>query len=100
MRARVGEDVQDRSDFLFRPRLPRGEAPVDGRPHSAAWAKGLAALEAAFRADAQCRLPAYRAAMRVVAPHLDGWEQRHRAELDAVRQAWRQRVADATRLPR
>ncbi|GAA0904727.1 hypothetical protein Vau01_098540 [Virgisporangium aurantiacum] len=100
MRARVGEDVQDRSDFLFRPRLPRGEAPIDGRPQSAAWARGLAALEAAFAADTQCRFPAYLAAMRVVAAHLDGWERRHRAELDAIREAWRQRVADVAHLPR
>lgn len=100
MQARVGEDVADRSDFLFRPRLPRGEAPLDGRPPSPAWAQGLAAVEAAFRADAECRLPAYEAAMRVVAAHLDGWEQTHRAELDAIRTAWLLRVTDAAHLPR
>lgn len=100
MRARVGEDVPDRSDFLFRPRLPRAEAPVDGRPQSAAWVHGLAAVETAFTADTQCRFPAYLAAMRIVAAHLDGWEQQHRADLDTIRKAWRQRVADAAQLPR
>jgi hypothetical protein len=100
MRARVSEDVPNRSDFLFRPRLPRGEAPVDGRPQSAAWAQGLAAQETAFTTDTQCRLPAYLAAMAVVAAHLDDWEQQHRADPDTVRTAWRQRVADAAQLPR
>ena len=100
MRARVGEDVPDRSDFLFRPRLPRGEAPVDGRPQSAAWVQGLAAVETAFTADTQCRFRAYLAAMSVVAAHLDSWEQQHRADLDTVRKEWRQRIADTAKLPR
>ncbi|MEV4134968.1 hypothetical protein AB0J72_22675 [Dactylosporangium sp. NPDC049742] len=57
-------------------------------------------IEAAFAADAACRRPAYELAMARVAPALGAWEAGHRAELDAVRQAWRRLVADATRLPR
>jgi hypothetical protein len=52
------------------------------------------------RADVNLRLPACIAAMRIVAGHLDAWERCYRAELDAVRAAWRQRVTDAARLPR
>ena len=100
MRQRYGHDVTDRSDFLFRPRIDRRDAPVDGRPAPAAWTRGVAEIEAAFAADADCRRPAYEIAMGLVAQRLDGWEQQHRAELDAVRAAWRQRVAQAARLPR
>jgi hypothetical protein len=100
MRARLGHDVGDRSDFLFRSRLPGADAPVDGQPPSAAWTAGVAALEAAFAADVACRLPTYIAAMRIAAGHLDAWERDHRTELDTIRAAWRQRVADAARLPR
>lgn len=57
-------------------------------------------IEAAFAADAACRRPAYELAMARVAPALEAWEAGHRAELVAVRQAWRRLVADATPLPR
>jgi hypothetical protein len=100
MRDRFGHDVSDRSDFLFRVLLSPQDAPVDGQPPNAAWARGLAELRATFAADVECRFPAYLAAMRVVAAELDAWEHRHRAELDTVRAAWRQRVADAAALPR
>ena len=100
MRERLGVDVEDRSEFLFRPRLPYGAAPVDGEPPSAAWTRGVAELTEAFAIDAQCRLPSYIPAMRVVAATVDGWEQRHQAELDRIRAEWRQRVAQAERLPR
>ncbi len=100
MKQRYGHDVADRSDFLFRPRIDRADAPVDGRPANAAWTRGVAGIEAAFAADADCRRPVYRIAMQHVAHGLDGWEQRHRADLDRIRAEWRQRVADAARLPR
>ncbi len=100
MRARLGHDVGDRSDFLFQSRLPRADAPIGGQPPSAAWSAGVAAMEAAFAVDVACRLPAYLVAMRIVARHLDAWERDHRTELDTIRAAWRQRVADAARLPR
>lgn len=100
MRRTTGEDVADRGDFLFRPRLTRAAAPGDGQPSGAAWERGLAAVEAAFAADAECRLPAYREAMRVVAANLDAWETRHRAELATIREGWEQRVTEAERLPR
>ncbi|GAA3284497.1 hypothetical protein Dvina_30010 [Dactylosporangium vinaceum] len=57
-------------------------------------------MDAKFAADAECRRPAYTAAMLALAPRITPWEQRHRAELTAVRQQWRQLVADAARLPR
>ncbi|GIJ71183.1 hypothetical protein Voc01_061000 [Virgisporangium ochraceum] len=100
MRARLGHDVPDRSDFLFQARLPAGHAPLDGQPPDPEWTRGLRALDEAFALDVECRLPAYREAMRVVAANLDAWERRHRTELDAVRAAWRQRVADAATLGR
>ncbi len=100
MRDRVGRDVPDRSDFLFQQWISSQDAPVDGGPPNAARTRGLAEMQAAYAVDIECRFPAYLAAMRVVAANLDGWEQRHRAELTAVRAGWRQRVADAARLPR
>jgi hypothetical protein len=39
--------------------------------------------------------PAYELAMRYVADGLDAWEAGHRAEIDALRAVWRQRVAEA-----
>lgn len=99
MKNRYGHDVGDRSDFLFRPRIDRTDAPVDGRPAGAAWTRGVAEIDAVFAADADCRRPAYVLAMRRLAAALDDWEREHRAELDAIRAAWRQRVADAARLP-
>jgi hypothetical protein len=100
MRDRLGHDVPDRSDFLFRERISPRDAPGDGEAPKAAWTRGLAEIRAAFAVDVACRLPAYLAAMRVVAANLDAWELRHRTELDTIRAAWRQRVADAARLPR
>jgi hypothetical protein len=100
MKDRYGYDVDDRSDFLFRPRINRADAPVDGRPANAAWTRGVAEIDAAFAADADCRRLAYIVAMRRLATVLDGWERHHRAELDTIRAAWRQRVADAEHLPR
>ncbi|GAA3345037.1 hypothetical protein GCM10020358_50610 [Amorphoplanes nipponensis] len=47
-----------------------------------------------------CRLPAYRIALRLIAARLPAWERRHRKEIDAVRAAWKQRVAQARHLPR
>ena len=99
MRRRYGHDVADRSDFLFRPRIDRSDAPLPGRPATAAWHRGVAEIEAAFAADADCRRPAYDIAMALVAQRLDGWEKQHRTELDGIRAAWRQRVAAAARLP-
>lgn len=100
MRARLGHDVDDRSEFLFRSWLSRADAPVGGQPPNATWTAGVAAMEAAFATDVACRLPAYVAAMRIVAEHLDAWEHGHRTELDTIRAAWRQRVTEAARLPR
>ena len=100
MRQRYGHHVTDRSDFLFRPRIDRSDAPVDGRPATAAWTRGVAEIDAVFAADADCRRPAYTIAMTLAGQRLDGWERRNRPRLDAVRAAWRQRVADAAGLPR
>jgi hypothetical protein len=95
MRKRYGYEVPDRDDFLFAPRFGRTDAPLDGRPAGAAWTKGVAATNAALAADADCRRPAYRIAMTLLAPRLTPWERGHRAQLKAIRAAWRKRVADA-----
>ena len=63
------------------------------------WRRAVAGLERKFAADADCRRPAYEAAMRMVADRLDGWERKHRAEIAAVRADWHRRVDDAARLP-
>lgn len=97
MRARLGHDVVERTDFLFQTRLRAEHAPLEGQPPGPEWTRGLTAVDEAFALDAECRLPAYREAMRVVAANLDAWEQRHRAELDAIRAGWRERVAALTR---
>jgi hypothetical protein len=100
MRDRYGYIVDDRDDFLYTPRIDGRDAPIDGAPASAAWRRGVAEMERVFAADADCRRPAYEAGMRIVAGRLDGWANQHRTEIAAVRREWRQRVADAAKLPR
>jgi len=100
MKQRYGYDVTERTDFLFAPRISYQDAPIDGRPPAAAWTRGVKQIRAAFAADVECRLPAYRIAMRLIAPRLRAWERQHRTEIDAVRTAWRQRVVQARDLPR
>jgi hypothetical protein len=100
MKQRHGYDVTDRSDFLFAPRLSYRDAPVGGRPPAAAWTRGVRQIRAAFAADVDCRLPAYRIAMRLLAPRLGPWERLHRAEIAAIRAAWQHRVDRARQLPR
>ena len=94
-----GYDVgPNRIDFLFAPRFDRDEAPVDGRPAGPAWIREVAEAKAIHAADADCRRPAYEAAIRLVAPRLDDWEAAHREELDQVRAAWRRQVEVAAAL--
>jgi hypothetical protein len=102
MKRRYGytADAEDRTDFLFAPRISYRDAPVGGRPPAAAWTRGIARIHAAFDADIACRLPAYRIAMTALAPRIGPWERQHRTEIDAVRAAWRQRVVQAGGLPR
>ncbi|GIE47433.1 hypothetical protein Ani05nite_09670 [Amorphoplanes nipponensis] len=100
MKNRYGYDVAERTDFLFQPRISYRDAPRDGRPPAAAWTRGVRRIHAAFDADVACRLPAYRIALRLIAARLPAWERRHRKEIDAVRAAWKQRVAQARHLPR
>jgi hypothetical protein len=100
MKTRYGYEVEDRDEFLFASRINAAYAPLDGAPPSAAWTHGVAALRAAFTADAECRRPAYAIAMRALSRLIAPWERAHRAQLDAVRQEWRRRVAEAARLPR
>ncbi|HET6534309.1 MAG TPA: hypothetical protein VFH03_27325 [Actinoplanes sp.] len=100
MRRQYGFEVGDRSHFLFQQRFSRKDAPIAGRrPASAAWTRGVADMEAAFAADADCRRPAYVLAMRHVADGLEAWEKRHRAEIGELRAMWRQQVTEAARLP-
>jgi hypothetical protein len=100
MKQRYGYDVTERTDFLFAPRISHQDAPIGGRPPAPAWTRGVKQIRAAFAADVDCRLPAYRIAMRLLAPRLDDWERQHRSELDTVRAAWQQRVIQARDLPR
>ena len=90
----------DRSDFLFGPTFKLKDPPVDGAPAGPAWHRAVAESKAVFAADAQCRRPAYVAAMRLVADGLDAWQARHRAELLTIRRAWHQREVAAARIPR
>jgi hypothetical protein len=100
MKQRYGYDVTERTDFLYAPRLSYRDAPINGRPPNAAWIRGVQQVKAAFAADVDCRLPAYRIAMRLLAPRLDPWERQHRAEIDSIHRAWQQRVVQARDLPR
>ena len=100
MKQRYGYDVIESTDFLYAPRISYRDAPIDGRPPNAAWIRGIKQVRTAFAADVDCRLPAYRIAMRLLAPRLDAWERKHRAELDAFHRAWQQRVVEARDLPR
>ena len=95
MRDRYGYEVTERPDSLLGARFSRDDAPIPGRPATRAWIRGVAEMRAAFAADADCRRPAYELAMRYVADGLDAWEAGHRAEIDALRAMWRQRVAEA-----
>ena len=98
MKPRYGHDVTDRSDFLFKPRITRTDAPIDGWPPNAAWRRGRPRSRPPSPPEVDCRLPTYRVAMKLVADGLDAWDGLHRAELDAVRAGWRKRVADAALL--
>jgi hypothetical protein len=100
MKQRYGYDVRERTDFLFAPRISYRGAPIGGRPPAPAWTRGVKEIRAVFAADIACRLPAYRIAMTLIAPRLGAWERQHRAEIRAIRAAWKQRVADARDLPR
>jgi hypothetical protein len=103
MRDRYGYDVDwdTRGDFLFRDYgLQRAEAPAEGRPASPAWRAGEQRMLAVFGADADCRTPTYRVAMRLFAQRVDAWEAANRAQLTAIRAGWRQRVTDAGTLPK
>ncbi|MFI5934431.1 hypothetical protein [Actinoplanes sp. NPDC051494] len=88
MKSRYGYDVDERTDFLFTPRLQRADAPVDGARPGKAWKRGIKQIRAAYKADTDCRRPAYLAAMKLLAPRIGPWEISHRAEIDAVRAAW------------
>ncbi|MFC7242130.1 hypothetical protein ACFQO7_06510 [Catellatospora aurea] len=94
----VGWDGRD--DFLVRNwDLRREEAPIDGRPAGPGWVRAEAELTALYRDDAECRMPAYTAAMRLLSWRLDDWEAEHREQLDRIRADWERRLAEAARLP-
>lgn len=101
MRERGHQVAWDRrDDFLFRDWGLRVEdAPVRGRPATAAWQAAETEMTGVFTDDAACRMPSYTAAMRLVEWWLDDWEAAHRAELDRVRADWLSRVAAAAQLP-
>ncbi|GAA2382525.1 hypothetical protein Cme02nite_53760 [Catellatospora methionotrophica] len=91
---------QGRDDFLFRNwDLRPEEAPIDGRPAGPGWVLAEAELKALYTDDAECRMPAHLAAMRLLSWWLDAWETAHREELDRVRADWERRLAEAARLP-
>jgi hypothetical protein len=92
--------TEERTDLLFAPRISYRDAPVGGRPPAAAWTRGIERIHAAFDADIACRLPAYRIAMRKLAPRIGPWVRQHRTEINAVHAGWRQRVVQAGGLPR
>jgi hypothetical protein len=101
MKRRFGYIVdEDRTDFLYMPRISYEDAPIAGRPAKPAWTRGIKQIRAAFDADTACRLPAYRLAMRMLAPRIGPWERQHRAEIAVVRAAWHHRVVQARQLPR
>lgn len=93
-------DWGGRDDFLFRNwELRREEAPIDGRPAGPGWVRAETELTALFRDDAECRMPAYKAAMRLLSWWLADWEAEHREQLDRIRAEWEHRLAEAGRLP-
>ncbi|GAA1611551.1 hypothetical protein ACFQY4_07935 [Catellatospora bangladeshensis] len=92
-------DWNGRDDFLFRDwGLRTADAPISGRPATAAWRAAEDEMTGVFADDAACRMPSYTAAMRLVSWWLDEWEAAHRADLDLVRAEWRRRAAEAERL--
>ena len=88
-------DAEDRTDFLYAPRFSYTDAPLDGETPKRAWTQGIAKMEAAFAADADCRRPAYEIAMKMLAPRIGPWEKKHRAYLAAIQKVWREQVAAA-----
>jgi hypothetical protein len=96
---RSGYDVDERTDFLFAQRISYQDAPIDGRPAKPAWTRGVKEIRAAFDADIDCRMPAYRIAMTLLAPRIDAWQKQHRTDITTIRAAWRLRVAKARHLP-
>lgn len=99
MKDRYGFKVEDRSDFLFTPRINRKDAPLPGKAPNRAWKKGLAAIDKVFTADAECRRPAYDAAMKLLADRIEPWKEKNRDRLFAVRAGWRKAVGDAKKIP-
>lgn len=98
MKQRYGFTVTDRGDFLSSPRINSAHAPLPGRRASPKWRTGLLAVNKAFKADADCRGPAYRAAMPLLAERIGPWRADNRDKLFAVRAGWRKVVTDARKL--
>ncbi|MDI6102676.1 hypothetical protein QLQ12_29060 [Actinoplanes sp. NEAU-A12] len=98
MKKRYGFKVDDRSDFLFKPRIAAKDAPLPGQPAKPAWTKGVAAIDKVFTADAECRRPAYEAAMTLLADRIEPWRKKNRDRLFAVRAGWRKAVGDAKKI--
>ncbi|GAA1648102.1 hypothetical protein [Actinoplanes couchii] len=98
MKQRHGFTVPDRSDFLLTPRLDRRFAPLPGKPATLKWRTGLLAIDKAYKADADCRRPAYEAAMTLLADRIPEWRADNRDKLFAVRAGWRKAVTEAKKL--
>ncbi len=98
MKQRHGFTVKDRSEFLFAPRLDRRFAPVPGKPVNVTWRAGVTTVDRVFKADADCRKPAYETAMTLLAERIKPWRNDNRDKLFAVRAGWRKAVADANKL--
>ncbi|MEV4636780.1 hypothetical protein AB0J80_05430 [Actinoplanes sp. NPDC049548] len=75
MKNRYGYDVDERTDLLFAQRISYQDAPIDGRHATPAWSRGVKKIRAAFAADIDCRMPAYRIAMTLLAPRISTWEK-------------------------
>ncbi|MFI7210151.1 hypothetical protein [Micromonospora maritima] len=79
----------------------RGDArpPAPGTPPDARWAALVAEERAAARRDAECRRPAWQAALRAVAPELAEFERSRRDDLEAVGRQWDEMVRQAAAHP-
>ncbi|SDT28015.1 hypothetical protein [Actinoplanes derwentensis] len=98
MKQQYGFTVTDRDEFLSSPRINRDHAPRPGERAGLKWRKGLNAIDKAFKADTDCRRPAYETAMTLLADRIGPWRDRNRDKLFAIRAGWRKAVADAKRL--
>ncbi|MET8067806.1 hypothetical protein ACFYON_28935 [Micromonospora sp. NPDC005686] len=80
-------------------RMGDAQPPTPGQAPSSNWSAVVQTERAAARLDADCRQPAYEAALNAVAPSVAEFERSHEAELALVSRQWHDIEAQAAAYP-